>query len=60
MVIAVVRCLGLVILLSIVSLASSPAGNQSDLTLTISGERRISLDDNWRFHKGDAPGAQQP
>lgn len=26
----------------------------------ISGERRVSFDGNWRFHKGDAPGAETP
>ena len=26
----------------------------------ITGERRQSFDDNWRFFKGDAPGAEQP
>ncbi|MGH9524762.1 MAG: glycoside hydrolase family 2 TIM barrel-domain containing protein, partial [Terriglobales bacterium] len=29
-------------------------------TLTIGTARRISLDRNWRFLKGDAPGAEQP
>jgi beta-galactosidase len=60
MIITEVRCLGLVVLLSVFCFASRPAANQADITLTISGERRISLDDNWRFHKGDAQGAQEP
>ena len=28
--------------------------------LQIEGARRISLNDGWRFHKGEAAGAEQP
>jgi len=31
---------------------------QQVAAIQISGERRINFDGNWRFHKGDAPGAE--
>src|ERR1043165_6588203 len=35
--------------------AASPA-----TAVWLSGERRLSFNDGWRFFKGDAPGAEQP
>src|SRR6266566_5584269 len=40
--------------------AATASGDQPSAALTISGERRISLDEDWRFYKGDAKGAEDP
>ncbi len=42
------------------ALAATTSGDQPSTALTISGERRISLDEDWRFYKGDAKGAEDP
>ncbi|HJT72348.1 MAG TPA: beta-galactosidase GalB, partial [Terriglobales bacterium] len=33
---------------------------QQVAAIQISGERRVNFDGNWRFYKGDAPGAENP
>ena len=55
---AMVRRLGIVTVLGLVFSAAIPATNQHSTTIRISGERRISFNENWRFHKGDTNGAQ--
>lgn len=52
---AVIRYFALVSLLSAFSLAGPPVSQQLDLS-----ERRTSLDEDWRFNKGQAEGAQNP
>ncbi len=55
---AIVRRAGIVALLIFPFFAAIPPGKPPVLALTISGERRISLDEGWRFYKGDAKGAE--
>jgi beta-galactosidase len=55
-----VRCLlvavcGLALSAGIPRASGAPAG-----AIPISGERRLNFDADWRFLKGDAPGAKQP
>jgi beta-galactosidase len=52
--------LAVVLLAGIPSFAATASGDQPGTALTISGERRISLDENWRFYKGDAKNAEDP
>lgn len=44
--------------LAIVGLMSLTAKAQQVAAIQISGERRVNFDGNWRFYKGDAPGAE--
>jgi beta-galactosidase len=39
---------------------SSAAERPGALEIRVSGERRVSLDENWRFFKGGAEGAERP
>jgi beta-galactosidase len=41
-------------------LAPAQAKTQHVAAVQISGERRVNFDGNWRFHKGDASGAENP
>ena len=40
------------------SFAASQSHAQQVAPIKISGERRVNFDGNWRFHKGDAQGAE--
>jgi len=55
---AMVRRTGIVALLIFPFFAAIPPSRPPVVALTISGERRISLDEGWRFYKGDAKGAE--
>ncbi len=57
---AMVRRLGLATLLGLVFSAAIPAANQHSTAIRITGERRISFNENWRFYKGDVKGAENP
>jgi beta-galactosidase len=37
-----------------------PTANAAAPAITLSGERRLSFNDGWRFYKGEADGAQKP
>jgi len=50
---------GIIFLLSVLALGASPSGNKANSTLSLSGERRLSLNQDWRFHKGEASGAEE-
>jgi len=52
--------LAVVLLAGIPSFAATASGDQPGTALTISGERRISLDEDWRFYKGDDPPSPAP
>jgi len=41
-------------------LALLPQGNAAAPTSALSGERRLSFNDGWRFYKGEAAGAEDP
>jgi beta-galactosidase len=41
-------------------LALLPQVNAAPPTIALSGERRLSFNDGWRFYKGEAPGAEKP
>src|SRR5258708_36103592 len=49
---------GMVAVLAFLVIAATP--DNKPPTLAISGERRISLNEGWRFHKGEAQGAENP
>ncbi len=51
--------LGIVAVLGLLFCAAIPT-NQSTAVIRISGERRINFNDHWRFHKGEASGAENP
>ncbi|HZP18397.1 MAG TPA: beta-galactosidase GalB, partial [Terriglobales bacterium] len=51
--------LGIVVLAGLLFSGAAPAGKTSPATLATSA-RRISLDEDWRFLKGDAKGAEDP
>ena len=51
---------GMVALLAILVIAATPASKPPTVTFPISAERRISLNKGWRFHKGEAQGAEKP
>ena len=48
---------GLVILIFLACIATLTA---TPAAVSTSGQRRISFDDEWRFHRGEAAGAQEP
>src|SRR5260370_42085802 len=54
-----VQRLGIVAVLGLLFCAAIPT-NQSTSAIRISGERRINFNDHWRFHKGEASGAENP
>ncbi|MBO0911189.1 MAG: glycoside hydrolase family 2, partial [Acidobacteria bacterium] len=56
----IVRSCGYLIMTAVLSLNPSAASSQPAASIQISGERRINFDGNWRFLKGDAPGAENP
>src|SRR5437764_4824627 len=41
-------------------LAAVPAIPAAPTAVRLSGERRLSFNNGWRFFKGDAPGAERP
>jgi len=41
-------------------LAMLPQVNAAAPTIALSGERRLSFNDGWRFYKGEAAGAEKP
>ncbi|MGA2041660.1 MAG: beta-galactosidase GalB [Bryobacteraceae bacterium] len=41
-------------------LAFLPPVNAAAPAIPLSGERRLSFNDGWRFYKGEAPGAEKP
>jgi len=41
-------------------LAWLPPANAAAPTITLSGERRLSFNEGWRFYKGEAAGAEKP
>src|SRR6266567_748418 len=57
---AMARRAGISVLLGSLLCGVIPATKLSVVNLPISDERRISLDDGWRFYKGDAKGAESP
>ncbi len=57
---ALARRLGLIALLGLLFCGATPATNRQPVTVRISDQRRISFDERWRFHKGDADGAENP
>ena len=57
---AIARRLGIVAMLGLLFCAAIPAPNQPPKLIRISGERRISFNEHWRFHKGEASGAENP
>jgi beta-galactosidase len=54
------RRLGIVAVLGLLFCAAIPATNQPPKVIRISGERRISFNEHWRFYKGEANGARNP
>jgi beta-galactosidase len=57
---ALVRRLGIVAILALLFCAAIRSTNQPVTLLRISGERRINFNEHWRFHKGEARGAEEP
>src|SRR6266540_3188893 len=57
---AMARRAAIVALLGFLFSAAIPATKSSVATLLISGERRMSLNEGWRFYRGDAKGAENP
>src|SRR6266702_1469553 len=55
---AMVRRTGIVALLIFPFFAAIPPSRPPVVALTISGERRVNLNEGWRFYKGDAKGAE--
>ncbi|HUK48495.1 MAG TPA: hypothetical protein VLW06_12920, partial [Terriglobales bacterium] len=55
-----VRSCTYLIVAVVLSLNSINAKAQQVAAVQISGERRVNFDGNWRFYKGDAPGAESP
>jgi beta-galactosidase len=53
-------CLAVALLAGTPSFVAMASGDQSARTLTITTERRISLDEGWQFYKGEAKGAENP
>jgi beta-galactosidase len=51
-----VTAMALTMLVSVAAAATTP----QLAAVRISGERRVSFNTNWRFYKGDAPGAESP
>src|SRR5882672_3179013 len=47
-----------IIVLCLLGTLSAIASAKSSSAIQISNERRISFNDNWRFHKGEAAGAE--
>src|ERR1035441_7587495 len=45
---------------ALVFLAMLPQVNAAAPTIALSGERRLSFNDGWRFYKGEAAGAEKP
>jgi beta-galactosidase len=52
--------LGIALLSGIPCFSAAGAGAQPVKALTVSRQRRISLNEDWRFNKGAAPGAEKP
>jgi beta-galactosidase len=52
--------MGIALLSGIPSFAATTGGTQPAKALSVSRERRISLDEDWRFYKGRAQGAESP
>ena len=48
------------VLAALVLLAGLPRAAEAASAIQISGERRLTFDDDWRFFKGEAPGAERP
>ncbi len=57
---AIARCAATIGLLGFLFSAAIPATKLSVVPLPIGGERRMSLNEGWRFYKGDAKGAENP
>jgi beta-galactosidase len=55
---AFARRFGMVAVLGLLFCAAIPAANPPATVVRISGDRRISFNQHWRFHKGEATGAE--
>lgn len=56
----IARQLCILTLCGIASFAAGATSRQPLAAVRISGERRVSFNGNWRFHKGDARNAEDP
>jgi len=56
----IVRACAYLIMTALLSLNPTAAGARPVAAVQISGERRSNFDGDWRFSKGDAPGAENP
>ncbi len=54
------RTKSLLLALLLFSVAANAQKTAPRATLNIANSRHVSVDDGWRFLKGDAPGAEQP
>jgi beta-galactosidase len=54
------RSYAYLLIAAVLSLGPINAKAQQVAAVQISGERRVTFDGNWRFYKGEAPGAEKP
>ncbi len=47
-------------LLALAAVAWTAPESRAQTTVALTGERRVSFNDGWRFFKGDPPGAEKP